>query len=191
MGLGMGPTDGSLYISDKPTGVASLAYIQGNHSYNLGAEWRIDVWTNRRNVQAIGNYGFSNTQTTLPSTQQNPLSGGSVGYSYASFLLGLDNTASVGAPGDPQYRKTSWSLFLQDTWKVTRKLTLDYGVRWDFQGPAREIYNRTAQFSPKVPNPAAGGLLGATIYEGNGAGRCNCSFPDNYPYAIGPCLGAA
>ena len=46
-------------------------------------------------------------------------------------------------------------------------------------------------FSPSVPNPAAGGLLGATIYEGHGAGRCNCQFTNIYPYAIGPRIGGA
>ena len=36
-------------------------------------------------------------------------------------------------------------------------------------------------FSPDVPNPAAGGLNGATIYEGTGAGACNCRFVNAYP----------
>jgi hypothetical protein len=191
MGLGMGPTNGSLYFEDKPTAIASLTWVHGNHTTKIGADWRIDVWTNRAYNQAIGSYTFSNAQTIQPSTQAAPVTGGSVGYSYASFLLGQANSASVGAPGDPQYRRMSWSLFLQDTWKITRKLTLDYGVRWDLAMPSREIHHRMSMFSPNAPNPAAGGLPGATVYDGNGAGRCNCNFTDIYPYAIGPRLGAA
>jgi outer membrane receptor protein involved in Fe transport len=97
----------------------------------------------------------------------------------------------VGSPDAPQYRKTSWSLFLQDTWKVTRRLTFDYGLRWDLQGAARELHDRVAMFGPTVPNPSAGGLLGGTAYEGYGPGRCDCTFAPTYPYAIGPRLGAA
>ena len=91
---------------------------------------------------------------------------------------GLGDSAAVQTPQDPQFRKTSWSLFAQDTWKVTRKLTFTYGVRWDRQGAADEIHQRLAEFSPTTMNPTVG-LLGATIYEGNGAGRCNCSFTNS------------
>src|SRR5207248_2063977 len=92
---------------------------------------------------------------------------------------------------DPQYRRQSYALFVQDTWKVTRRLTLDYGLRWDLSRPTREIDNRWSEFSPTTPNPSAGGLPGATIFEGFGTGRCNCQFVSAYPYAIGPRIGGA
>ncbi|HWB87393.1 MAG TPA: TonB-dependent receptor [Bryobacteraceae bacterium] len=190
-GLNMGPSNGNLYFEDKPTAIASLTYVRGNHTYKLGADWRIDVWTNRQYNQALGNYTFNAAQTGQPSTQASPVSGGSVGYAYASFLLGEPATATVGAPGDPQYRRQSYSLFIQDNWKVTRRLTLDYGLRWDLAMPTREIFNRWSMFDPAIPNPAAGGLPGATIYEGFGPGRCNCQFTNVYPYAIGPRIGGA
>jgi hypothetical protein len=101
------------------------------------------------------------------------------------------NNPNVNSPQDPQFRKTSWSLFLQDGWKITRRLTLDYGIRWDYQGQGHEIHNRLAEFSPSTANPSAGGLLGATSYDGYGPGRCNCSFTHAYPYVVGPRLGLA
>ena len=189
--LPMGPSNGSLYFEDKPTAIASLSWVHGNHTYKTGLDWRRDDWTNRQYNQAIGNYSFSAAQTMLPSTQVNPVSGGGVGYVYASFLLGMVNSATIAPPYDPQYRRPSYSLFLQDTWKVTRRLTLDYGLRWDLTLPTREIHDRWSEFAPTVPNPSAGGRLGATIYEGNGPGRCNCRFVNVYPFAIGPRLGAA
>ena len=189
--LPMGPSNGSLYFEDKPTAIASLSWVHGNHTYKTGLDWRRDDWTNRQYNQAIGNYSFSAAQTMLPSTQVNPVSGGGVGYVYASFLLGMVNSATIAPPYDPQYRRPSYSLFLQDTWKVTRKMTLDYGLRWDLTLPGREIHDRWSEFAPTVANPSAGGLLGATIYEGNGTGRCNCRFVNVYPFAIGPRLGVA
>jgi len=176
MVLPMGPSNGSLYFEDKPTGIASLSWVHGNHTFKTGLDYRRDDWTNRQYNQAIGNYSFSNAQTILPSTTVNPVSGGGVGYVYASFLLGMVNSATLAPPYDPQYRRPSYSLFLQDTWKITRKLTLDYGIRWDLVKPTREIHDRWSEFAPTVANPAAGGLLGATIYEGTGPGRCNCRF---------------
>jgi hypothetical protein len=66
-----------------------------------------------RGSQGILN--FSNRETALPSNQS--LSGGSVGFPYASFLLGLVDTATVSTPQDPQFLKISWGTFAQDSWK--------------------------------------------------------------------------
>ena len=82
-------------------------------------------------------------------------------------------------------------MFAQDSWKVTRKLTLDYGLRWDLQQPLSELHDRMISFSPTTPNPTANGLLGAVIYEGSGPGRCNCLFAPYYPFAIAPRFGLA
>ena len=191
MALNLGPSNGSLYFEDKPTAIASLSWVRGNHTYKTGLDWRRDDWTNRQYNQAIGAYGFSANQTMQPSTTVNTVTNGATGYTYASFLLGMVNTATMAPPYDPQYRRPSYSLFIQDTWKVTRKLTLDYGLRWDLTLPTREIHDRWSEFAPTVANPSAGGLLGATIYEGNGAGRCNCRFVNVYPFALGPRLGVA
>jgi hypothetical protein len=82
-------------------------------------------------------------------------------------------------------------LFLGDTWKVTRKLTLDYGLRWDLQQPLLETHDREATFGFSVPNENAGGLPGGYLYDGFGAGRCNCNLIPVYPYAVAPRLGLA
>ena len=191
MGLNMGPANANKYAVDKPTGVLNATYVVGNHSYKVGADWRIDAYRDRNVRGSQGIWNFSNNETALPYLQSGSVSGGNIGNAYASFLLGLADSASVQTPQDPQFRKMSWSLFAQDNWKVTRRLTLDYGLRWDYQGAADEIHQRLAEFSPTTPNPSAGGLLGATIFEGNGPGRCNCSFTTTYPYAIGPRIGIA
>jgi hypothetical protein len=191
VGIGIGQTNADDYFTIKPTGVASVTWVRNNHTFKLGGEWRIDAFIHKNGFQTYGSYNFSNQQTTLPSTQGQNLGGGIVGHGYASFLLGGANSATIANFQDPHYRKSAWGLFLQDTWKITRKLTLDYGVRWDRQTTIREVWDRTSGFDPSISNPSAGGRLGATVYEGYGAGRCNCVLANPYPYALGPRLGAA
>jgi hypothetical protein len=87
--------------------------------------------------------------------------------------------------------KKQLGLYAQDSWKVTRKLTVDYGLRYDFSTYLKEQYGRAPEFSATTPNPSAGNLLGATIYEGTGPGHCNCNIAHNYPFAFGPRLGVA
>ncbi|MEP6961488.1 MAG: TonB-dependent receptor, partial [Acidobacteriota bacterium] len=191
VGIGIGQTNANDYYAVKPTAVSSVTWVRNNHTYKLGGEWKIDAFINRNGFQSYGAYAFSNQQTTLPSTQGQSLGGGIVGHGYASFLLGRPNQGTIANFQDPHYRKSSWGMFLQDTWKLTRKLTLDYGVRWDYQSAIREVWDRTSGFDPSRPNPSAGGRLGASVYEGFGPGRCNCVLAKTYPYAVGPRAGAA
>jgi hypothetical protein len=191
--IGMGPANANKYWSDKWTSVASSTWVHGNHTVKVGGELKIDIWTDRNSRGATGVLNFSSAQTGLPvvSTANISLGGGGVGLAYASFLLGLVDNASVNSPQDPQWRKKGIGLFIQDTWKVSRNLTIDYGLRWDWQEEGHEIHYRYSQFGPSIKNPAAGGLLGGNAYAGYGPGRCNCDFSPAYPYAIGPRLGIA
>jgi hypothetical protein len=187
----IGPTNAGFYHNDKPTAVASATWVHGNHTYKAGAEWRKDIWTDVEQVGTTGVLNVLGQETGLPYLQTTTLGGGNVGFPYASFLLGAIDNATIKNEQDPQLRKHAVGLYLQDTWKVTRKLTLDYGARWDFQSGLTEIHDRWSMFGPTVANPSAGGLLGGTIYEGSGPGGCNCSFSKTYPLAIGPRIGAA
>lgn len=189
MSLGMGVTNAQVYYADKPSGNVTLSWIRGSHTYKAGGEWHRDIFANKNRNNTYGSYSFAAAQTGLPSTQGQSLGGGSIGFSYASFLLGLVNSASVSNASDPQYRKEAWSMFLQDSWKITHRLTLDYGLRWDYLTAMHELWDRFSAFDPNRPNPAAGNLLGAQSYEGWGPGRCNCRFANGYPYAIGPRVG--
>ncbi len=187
----LGPGTANNQFSDKLTGVANATYIRNNHTYKLGAEFRQDVWTEYNYYGAQGQYTFGNGPTALPYLQTTNVGGGSIGSGYASFLLGAVGEANVNAVKDPQWRKKSWGLYIQDTWKITRRLTFDYGLRWDYSPMGHEIHYRSSQLGVNTPNPAAGGLRGGYVYEGYGDKRCNCEFVHTYPYAVGPRLGLA
>src|SRR2546423_3839229 len=134
-----------------------------------------------------GTYTFGANMTEQPSLQGVSTNQGFDGLAFASFLLGGMSSNSQAAPIALGNRKTQTALFLQDTWKVTRKLTLDYGLRWDYGTYAREQYGRNGSIGLTIPNPSAAGRLGARQFEAS----CQCNFADNYPYAIGPRIGVA
>jgi hypothetical protein len=191
MALPIGPGNRGLYLDLKPTGVAQMTWVHGNHTYKAGGEWKIDSFINISDIGLSPAYGFSGSQTGQPLYGQALPSGTGIGYNWASFLLGGYDSASIGDSVNPQYRRAAWGFYVQDTWKVNRKLTLDYGLRYDLQLPSRELWRRTSGFNRDLPNPNANGRPGAVLYEGEGAGRCGCNLVATYPYAIAPRLGAA
>src|SRR5579871_1635932 len=193
----MGPTTNRHPLQyEKPTANTSVTWVHGNHTYKAGGELRIESNSSTLFASTDGQFTFSPNETALPYLQSSSLGGGTVGFAYASFLLGAVDALKIAPMDNMRIGKHAFGLFLQDTWKVTRKLTLDYGIRYDFQTYLKESQGRFAQFAPKIQNPSAGGEPGAVTFEGYGntpAGtpRCNCAFANNYPYAIGPRLGVA
>lgn len=187
--LGVGTN--SYYYQDKPTVTESLSWARGKHMLKFGGEWRFDTYTNRNSVSAMSAYGFSANQTGLPATEGQNLSGGSIGNSYASFLMGLTNSYSVGNVSDPQWRRTSYAWFAQDTFRASTKLTLDYGLRWDWVSGWGELHDRLTGWSPNVAIPTANNLKGGLVFAGEGAGRTGAGFGKSYPWAFSPRLGVA
>jgi len=190
--MNMGPSVGGISaqsITDQmtPTFQASLTWVKGNHTFKFGSEMRIFGYPLLSLASTNGTFTFSAAQTSQVYTQSSTFSGQTVGFPYASFLLGLVNSGTVNPPADLRTGKHFLAFFAQDSWKVTRKLTLTYGLRYDYDTYNKEEYGRLPTLSPTLANPTAGGRPGAAIYEAT----CNCSFAKNYPYAFGPRLGVA
>jgi hypothetical protein len=169
----------------KPTANASLTWVKTNHTYKFGAEMRVEGYPTQALNPSYGVYNFSNTQTSIP-TQGYVTSTIAPGFAYASFLLGYFDNGNIAPVTTPRVGKSAWGLFAQDSWKVTRRFTLDYGLRWDYQGYLNDSHGRIANFSPTTPNPAVGDLLGGMIFETGGV-----KFSSVYRYAFGPRLGGA
>jgi hypothetical protein len=191
-GMGqMGPNTAGLYYNDKATGTVSTTYVRENHTYKAGAEFKQEVWTDGNFYQAQGMYNFGTAQTAIPAQNTSTVGSGSMGFTYASFLLGQVGSAAVQQPKQLQWRKKAWGLYAQDTWKISRRLSLEYGLRWDYEPMGHELYWRTSEVGIHTPNPSAGGIPGGIVYEGYGPGRCNCTFTHTYPFAFQPRLSIA
>ncbi len=186
----MGPLMQSHEDMEKPTANASLTWAKSSHTYKFGSEMRLEGYPTQVFNPAYGTYNFALSQTGLAISGLN-LSGGTIGFAYANLLLGLVDNGNIGVVSSPRMGKSAWALYAQDSWKVSRRFTLDFGLRWDYQGYLKDTYGRIANFSPATPNPSTGNLPGAVIFEGSGPGRCNCDFAQVYPYSFGPRLGAA
>ena len=189
--VNMGQLDTNISNTVKPSGNASLTWVRNNHTYKAGAEFRVEGYPNIAYTDTGGAWNFAAGETGLPSTQGQNLQGGVIVFPYASFVLGAVDNGNISPVPDMRFGKSQLGVFVQDTWKVTRKFTLDYGLRYDYSTYLREQYGRYPSFSPAASNPSAGGRPGATIYEGIGPGRCNCDYAHNYPDAFGPRIGAA
>src|SRR5206468_3151831 len=170
------------YVIDiKPTANTNLSWVKGNHSYKMGGELIIEGFPTVSYSRSTGVYNFNAQQSGLPWEDGQPLNG-ATGFGYASFLLGYPNTINAALVTNVRLGNHSLAGYFQDSWKVTRKLTLEYGLRYDFVTLLKEQYGRMQSADFKKPNPLVNNLPGSVIYEAT----CNCSFNRNYPYAFGP-----
>jgi hypothetical protein len=196
---GMTPNFGSNYNQYVDTGEfsasAALTWVSGKHSYKFGSSGQTRMEGFNQCQGGWGSYAFSAAQTGQPFGAGGTTlatTNGSPGLGYASFLLGLPNSVTVSPCTSVNWHDRAIAFYAQDSWKVTRKLTLDLGLRYDLQNPPRENQNRISSFSPTEPNPSAGNLPGAVLYQGFGTGTCNCdSLLQLYKFGFGPRVGAA
>ena len=129
--------------------------------------------------------------TTSNASTANPAVANS-GINYASFLLGLANSAnfSFGADINFIFRYHAW--YYQDDIKLSKKLTLNVGLRYDLPFPRLEEHRQNSNFNPSIPNPGADGFLGALEFAGTGPGRSGRDIlQDVRKNGFGPRLGFA
>jgi hypothetical protein len=165
--------------------IENLTFIRGKHSMKFGAELSRDRVNRLSRGGASGTFAFNNGQTSLPSSANKA----ALGNAYASFLLGGVNTASAYIPVTTGIRFIRYALFAQDEFRISDKLTMSYGLRWDYQPPYNEVNNKLSSFVPNVANTGAGGRLGVLGFTGTGTGRIGGTFVDKWKKGFGPRIG--
>ncbi len=137
----------------------TLSWVKGKHTLKFGAEYRVYKLNYIRQPDD-GTFTFSPNQTGLPGLTSY------VGNPFASFLLGDVNNASIGITTPTLAVYPSIGLFVQDDFRVTSKLTINMGLRWDYNPTQTEEHNRLYSFSPGAIDPQTG-LPGALTFAGN------------------------
>jgi len=121
----------------------AVTYIKGTHSLKMGIEWRRDG-VNFSDLCCIrGNLGFNSQYT---------------GQGITDFLLGLPNHAELENLDIARVYRNGWNWFVGDTWRTSQKLTINYGVRYEYSSPLFERNNRETNFDPTL-NGGQGGLV--------------------------------
>ena len=153
--MGMYMSQGSapfVTTDDTYTLGASGGKVIGAHVTTFGVELREFRSNNLSYGPAGGSYSFTKLWTQADPNRADANSGNEI----ASALLGYPASASLTLPIIPAYRGRYYALFFQDDWKVTRRLTLNLGLRWDYESPVSERYNRqTRGFALGQPSPIA------------------------------------
>jgi hypothetical protein len=156
---------GDLNNSPAYTLNANLLKTKGAHTLNIGWEFRRPKNNGLVCSGCPATFTFDNLTTSLPRSPDF----GTLGSPTASFLLGIaDSSSALAGAYRRGARQASTAAYVEDDYKVTSRLTMNLGLRWDAYIPFTEVYNRMSFFSPTIPNPDAGGLLGAMTE----AGKC-------------------
>jgi Carboxypeptidase regulatory-like domain/TonB dependent receptor-like, beta-barrel len=189
-GIGLGFNGTQNTNESKTNLVANLTWVKNNHTFKFGGEADFEGYPNYNIISTNGLFGFSGNETALPYLNTaTASSAGTIGLPYASFLLGLPDFYEVDSPAIARLGKHQLGFFAQDSWKVTRKLTLELGLRYDYSTAGKEQYGRYNNFDPRVANTQDGGRLGGVTY----GATCGCdnNFFNSYKLGFGPRLGAA
>jgi hypothetical protein len=176
--------------------VDNVNWVLGKHAINFGIQLQ-DLMENLSSFNSYSNpvtYAYSPNDTAQEANTSYVTA--SSGFSYASFLLGaVDSTGVTLQPfSDVGSRYHTIAPYFQDDYKITPKLTLNLGLRWDYLPGFREVLDRWSFLNPTMSNPYTGNA-GSFEFAGNYGGSsasCGCRTPVNtYWKDFGPRIGFA
>jgi hypothetical protein len=138
-----GPATSTVY-----SGLANLTKIKGNHTFVVGYDVRLYRENEHPDQHAAGSYSFGDRFTKGPWEN----SSGHHAQGLVSFLLGVPTGGSIDRRVSKAAQQIYQAFFIQDDWKVNRKLTLNLGLRYEYEAANTERYNRAIRgFDINVP----------------------------------------
>ncbi|HEY2931877.1 MAG TPA: TonB-dependent receptor [Acidobacteriota bacterium] len=142
----------------------TVSLVRGDHGIKFGGEVRWNKLNANVTLTARPSFNFNGVFT------QDPQRRAGTGHAFADFLLGLTNTATASTQSRSGLRSREYLFFLQDDWKVTRRLTLNLGVRYELITPSWEVNDQQSNFildrtSPDFGKIVIAGARGSSIKD--------------------------
>ncbi len=173
--------------------VNNWLWTKGRNTFNIGWEFRRSLQDDNEEQTEGGHFAFSHKQTSIHNPND-PAFGG-YGSAFASFLLGLPDSEDRSNSQELRLRNYDLSPYVQDDIKLSPKLTLNVGLRWDIQAPFTEAKDLIVFFDPSRTDPAAigpnGPIAGGANKFGNCTGCAGYTHADTHYGHVGPRLGFA
>jgi hypothetical protein len=188
----------------------NVQWVKGKHSFTFGFthQWEEINTAAPVGFSAQAFLAYNAFSTANFAANSNALSTGSAsapsGFAFASYMLGAvagSNSGVGSAPTLPLFplsetggRYHTFSPYFRDNYKLTQKLTLELGLRWDYLPPFHEVQDRWTFLNPNLTNPLTGtpGLLQFAGDHGGAGVSCNCRTPvQTYWKNFGPRVGFA
>lgn len=155
---------------------AAMTKLKSNHTFKFGGETRKMLLNLVKFGYPSGYYTFSPGWTQEDTTKAS----GTAGSPLASFLLGLTSGGNMSHDPAPAVASSYFAVYAQEDWKVTRRLTLNLGLRWDVDRPRTERYDRLSYYDLHAPSPIAGKVpANACPSCGNLLGSMNFVSPEH------------
>jgi hypothetical protein len=149
---GIGDSTEGPYANDNNSlqFIDNFSWIRGKHTLRFGGEFRREHYNQVGNQFARGQFTFQPNATQNPATK-------SGGDTFADFLLGdLYQSEAAVSIASAKFLRNGWSFYLDDTWKVTPKLTLALGLRYELTPPfydtSRNAFSVYIPYEDRIPN---------------------------------------
>jgi outer membrane receptor protein involved in Fe transport len=139
------------------TFLGSVVKIKGSHTLKAGLDYRAYYVNIANRTNGKGNFSFGANFTQGPNANQ---ASASAGHALATFLLGIPSSGRIGQPVTLAEKSSYWAGYLQDDWKVGRRVTLNLGIRYDLPVPRTERYDRMVVFDAQATSPIASRVPG-------------------------------
>jgi len=183
----LGP-DRASYFTDAEHAIefqGHLTWIHGTHAVKTGVDRTFQAFNVTRAERPSGYYTFARgfTQGPDPAT-----SSAGAGFGVATLLLGAPTGGQFSLDPSLSASQKYYSWYLQDDWKASRTLTLNLGLRWEYQSPWTDRYNQLAWFDPDATEPLTK-AKGTLRFAGRDGNPREQSTPDKNNFA--PRIGLA
>jgi outer membrane receptor protein involved in Fe transport len=152
-----GPTAGTNFYELRDT----LSIVKGRHTIKVGGSMYLQKYIQDTLLNNYGTFNFSGTAATSATATA------SIGNGFAAFLLGLPQTMNQDAPITAIDDGWYYGAFAQDDWRVTPRLTINAGLRWDLQAPLVDPFDRKLTFQQGAKSTVAPNALPGLLFPGD------------------------